>query len=508
MNIKEFLLPVALALLVVAVFNYFLPSREPARGAQEDVSGKMYEVKREPELAVPLNWKITLPDREKQQVQPVAVKTSYGELAFDPLTATLDRFVLTYAGKTTTILDEQLTQHTMFLLAGADAVSGYLFKGQRDTEQAVLVEFECVQPEVAITKIFAVYKQFPRIDLTISVRAVVNQITTSNKLRLFYVAPHVDSGKNGQFMAFVNERTGLKIYRNPDEVDLRTWHSLTIFGAADKCFVFAMIKDSNAFIHRAAFNRITEGKNDLVVQLESNEIAKSGTWTLSFYVGPKQLSLLSAVDNRLEEVLDYGFLSPISKAMLKILNFFYGYIKNYGLAIILFTLLLQLLLLPLSLRGQQSMEKNAELQRKIQYLKQKYHNDPERFRVEQAELIKTHGVGGLFGGCVLFLVQIPVFFALNRLLSSCFELRSERFLWIPDLEAHDPWYILPILMALTILLRSYDAKKPFNKQLPMYALALFLGAMMSGVSAGLVLFFLTAAVVNVAQNYLTKFIRK
>jgi YidC/Oxa1 family membrane protein insertase len=216
---------------------------------------------------------------------------------------------------------------------------------------------------------------------------------------------------------------------------------------------------------------------------------------------------MSAVDDRLEQVLDYGFWSSLSKIILKILNFLYGYVKNYGLAIILFTLLFQLLLMPLSISSQKSIEKQADLNRKIQYLKQKYRNDSERLQQEQAELLRTHGVGGLMGGCLLVLVQAPIFLALSRLLSNCFELYNERFLWIPDLASYDPFYILPLLFFIAMLARTYTQDKPIRQQLSMYALTLFFAAMMARLSAGLVLYIFTGVLVNVIQVYLMKFKR-
>ena len=182
--------------------------------------------------------------------------------------------------------------------------------------------------------------------------------------------------------------------------------------------------------------------------------------------------------------------------------------KSPHTAIILLTILIRLLLLPLTIKGQRGMDQvmknQAELQKKIQYLKQKYSDDPERFRQEQAELVRKHGMGGV-SGCLPVLLQFPIFIVLNRLLSSAIELYHASFLWIPNLSAPDPYYILPIIFGIGFLI-SMLAQKKQQKQPPfmMYGLALFLGATMTGFASGVVLFIISSMYLGVLENWLAR----
>jgi len=281
---------------------------------------------------------------------------------------------------------------------------------------------------------------------------------------------------------------------------------------SDKFFVHALIKDVDNFTYRAAFQTL-EGNDILFAQLESSEIKLPGVWHLQFYMGPKQLSVMSVADPRLEQLLDYGIFSPIIKIVLPVLDFFHKYFKSYGLAIILLTLLIRLLMLPFTLKGQLNMERmqksQSEMQKKLQYLKQKYKNDPERFRQEQAELYKKDGMGNMLG-CLPLLLQIPIFIVLNRLFTSSIEMYHTSFLWIPNLSAPDPYYVLPVLTGLGMLLNTLVSKKQkqgkgqIGGQFGMYAIALIFGTFMTGLASGVVIFIVTSIYLGVLEAWLVK----
>ena len=383
----------------------------------------------------------------------------------------------------------------------------YTLAEQTEDDKTVTLTYTYQLQDAQLAKIFVINKQVPQIDLIIKVTSTKEkEFDSLKKLRILYPSPSVVAVNASEITTLVNEAhkpQTIKLNHKLDEILHKTWEKPSVFGAAYKFFVHALVNDHDSLIYRGAFNAVNDEK-ELLVQLETNEITHAGQWKLSFYLGPKQLSFLRAVDPRLEQTLDYGFWSPLAKLMLWILEFLHVYLKNYGLAIIVFTLIFQLLLLPLGMSSQKKMEEQAEMSRKITYLKHKYRNDPERLKQEQAELIRTHGVGGMFGGCLLMLVQAPIFLALSRLLSSCFQLHQERFLWIPDLATYDPWFILPIISFVTILLRTHNPGKPFTQQLTTYGIALLLGAVTTKLPAGLVLFILGGTIVNLLQMYLLK----
>lgn len=506
MNIKDLLIPVSLSLLITLGAYLFLSRRATPVENQESTSGQVFEVKRDPEVVTPLNWQINFVENDDQQAQLTTIKTAYGELTFSSAGAVLDRLLYKHGNQLLTTIESKNPAHKTFLLAFSEKTPyKYTFAGQQEDNTNVTLRYDYQLADATITKTFVINKNVPQVDLIIEVRAPA-KIESIKKMRLFYLSPIAVAMNTGEIMAFFNkyrEPQTLTIYRKLEEIVHKIWSKPSIFGVADKFFVHAMVKDANELIYRGAFSAVNDDK-DLLVQLETNEITTAGQWRLSFYLGPKQLALMNAVDNRLEQVLDYGFWSPIAKVILHILNFLHGYLKNYGLAVILFTLLFQLLLMPLSISSQKSIEKQSEMSRKLNYLKQKYRNDPERLKQEQAELVRVHGVGGMMGGCMLLFVQAPIFFALSRLLSNCFELHNERFLWIPNLAVPDPWYILSALFFAAMIMRTYTKDKPITQQLTGYAMALIFAAVMIKLPAGLVLYILTGAVVNVMQMFVMR----
>lgn len=507
MNFKELLLPISLVMLITLGINlYFSRKTEKSDTSQEQTtSGQMHEVARDPEIVAPLNWHVEYRETDEQKAQNTTVLTQYGQLTFNAAGATLDHLVFTMNNKLLTVLDAKNLLQKTFLIAFTDKTPFlYTLSEQQEDNTSITLAYTYQLAEALFTKKFIINKQVPQIDLIVQVDATKE--FNLKKLRIFYPAPTVAAINATDITTFVNDKLhpqSLKIYHKLDDILHKAWDKPAIFGAADKFFIHAMVKDHNNLVYRGAFSVINEEK-DLLIQLETNEITQAGQWKLSFYVGPKQLSFLHAVDPRLEQTLDYGLWTPLVKILLWILDFLHKYVKNYGLAIVIFTLLFQLLLLPLSISGQKKMDQQTEFNRKMTYINHKYRSDPERLKQEQAELIRIHGVGGIFGGCLLFLVQIPFFLALSKLLQSCFQLHQERFLWIPDLSTYDPLFILPALSFIVIIMRTYTPSKPLRQQAVMFAFMLIIGSVTAKLPAGLVLFILSSTVVNLAQTYILK----
>jgi len=508
MNFKELLLPITFVLVITLSLNLYFEHRAKKSlvPPEQTTSGQMHEVAHDPEVVSPLDWQIEYAESDKQKEDNTTIATQYGQLTFNAAGATLDRLVFTMNNKVLTAFDAKTLLQKTFLVAFAGKTP-YLYTLAEQHEDAthITLAYTYQLTDALFTKKFVINKHVPQIDLILCVETE-KPLTSLKKLRIFYPSPTIMAINATEITAFVNDNLhpkSLNIYHKLDEILYKTWRKPTIFGAADQFFVYAMIADPQNLVYRGAFSAINEDR-ELLLQLETNEINKPGEWKLSFYLGPKELSFMHAVDPRLEQTLNYGFWTPLVKILLWILDFLHKYVKNYGLAIIIFTILFQLLLLPLSISGQKKMEEQKEFSRKLEYIKRKYHADPERLKQEQAELIRTHGIGGMFGGCLLLLVQLPFFFALSKLLHSCVQLHQERFLWIPDLATYDPFFILPILSFIVIAARAYTPSKPIRTQVAMFAGFLFLGAVTAKLPAGLVLFILTSTAANLAQTYILK----
>ena len=189
----------------------------------------------------------------------------------------------------------------------------------------------------------------------------------------------------------------------------------------------------------------------LVVPGFSLDSSASRTDQFRVYIGPKEYKVLKTIkppgtqgeDLQLADIIDLGFFWYIAWVMLWLLNFFYGIIKNYGVAIILLTLFVKVISYPLTRKGYKSMQAMQKLQPLLTEIREKHRDDPQKLNKATMQLYKEHGVNP-FGGCIPWIPQIPVFIALFALLGNAVELRGAPFcLWIDDLAAPDVLFTLP-----------------------------------------------------------------
>ena len=172
---------------------------------------------------------------------------------------------------------------------------------------------------------------------------------------------------------------------------------------------------------------------------------------LGGYIGPKEYKTLNAIHPELTDAIEFGWFTFLSKPFFKVLLWINDMVGNWGWAIILFTLLVKLILFPLSFKGMMSMNKLKDLAPKMKELKEKYKGDPAKMNMKMMEMYKKEGANPM-GGCLPMLLQIPVFFALYRVLLNADELQGAVWIsgWIDNLAAADPYYILPILMGVSM----------------------------------------------------------
>ncbi len=172
------------------------------------------------------------------------------------------------------------------------------------------------------------------------------------------------------------------------------------------------------------------------------------------YMGPKEYKTLASLDPRLTSVIEYGWFTFIAKPMFLLLQFLHDYIGNWGWTIVLTTILIKTVLFPLSHKGMTSMNKLKELGPKVKALQEKYKDDKQKASMHMMELYKKEGANPM-GGCLPMILQIPVFFAIYRVLLNAIELKGAPWmLWIDDLGEMDPYFVLPILMGVTMFLQQ------------------------------------------------------
>ena len=233
------------------------------------------------------------------------------------------------------------------------------------------------------------------------------------------------------------------------------------------------------------------------------EPGKTVTITVPFYAGPQEQDSLSKLAPGLGLTVDYGWLTVIAVPLFWVLSWLHRWVQNWGLAIILLTVLIKSLFYPLSAASYRSMAKMRVLAPKMQMIKEQYGNDRQRLHQAMMELYKTEKINPL-GGCLPIVVQIPVFIALYWVLLASVELRHAPFvLWISDLSAPDPYYVLPVVMGITMIIQSRLSPEPPD---PIQAKVMKIMPVAFSIfffffPAGLVLYWLINNILSIAQQW-------
>ncbi len=240
----------------------------------------------------------------------------------------------------------------------------------------------------------------------------------------------------------------------------------------------------------------------LRVPLEGGERRLS----LTVYAGPKDLDTLRGYGRGFETAINYGAMARpfafFARLLLYVMRFFERVTHNWGVAIILLTVLVKLLLYPLTAKSVASMNEMRKLQPEIEKLKQKYGSDREKLNQATMQLYQQHKVNPL-GGCLPMLLQLPIWFALYATLQTSVELYHEPFLWMRDLTRHDPYFILPIAMGVSSFLMQKLSPQPADNaqaKMMLYFMPAFFTFIMLFVPGGLTLYIFVNNVLSIAQQ--------
>ena len=254
------------------------------------------------------------------------------------------------------------------------------------------------------------------------------------------------------------------------------------------------------YAKRLAENEYTAG---VIVPIGVIQAGHTARVTVPLYAGPEEQSKLAAVAPGLDLTVDYGWLTVIGAPLFWLLSFYQSWTGNWGVAIILLTMSVKLAFFPLSAAGYRSMAKLRLVTPKLQRLREQHGNDRERMHQAMMDFYKTEKINPM-GGCLPILVQIPVFISLYWVLLASVELRYAPFaLWIEDLSSPDPFYILPVMMAVSMFIQtklSPPATDPIQQkvmQIMPFAFAVFFFFF----PAGLVLYSLVNNVLSIAQQW-------
>jgi len=397
-------------------------------------------------------------------------------------------------------LQERLSQG-LYAVSGKDVILSV-------AEPSADIGFAYTDPETGaqVSKRLTFHHSSYLVGLTLETTGVSSSITLSLGTNF-----GIHEWQQG-FVGFIGPATfisGKLAKDTPEKEDLRagqvTWVALQ-----DKYFLAAVIPADPGT--RIAVVR-KEGEKLVSVGLRTPATAGALLSKYRLFVGPKEYDTLAALKVELEETIDFGWfiygswsiVRAVAKPLFYAIRYLYAITHNYGVAIIMITVFIKLLLAPLAYKSYKSMKDMAAVQPEMMALQKKYADDRERLNKELMKFYKERKVNPV-GGCLPMFFQIPVFVALFNVLYMTIELRQAPFiLWVKDLSVQDPYYVLPILMGVTMFIQQKiqpTTMDPKQAQI-MLLLPVFLTFLFISFPAGLVLYWLTNNVLTIAQQVIT-----
>ncbi len=360
---------------------------------------------------------------------------------------------------------------------------------------------------LSIEKKLTFYNDAYKVDVAITTKGVDGY--TLSLGTDFGIADKVTKDANGR-VGLVSLVDGKMITDKLNSIKGETQYAGLIdwFGQEDKYFTATIISEGNGIVTCRKTAEPKEIGDLLTTDLTVKDKLESRTFTL--YAGPKSFTLLQAQGHGLEQMVDYGWFGILAKPMFWLLTKFYAITKNYGIAIILLTLVVRLIMFYPSLKSAKAMEEMRKIQPQLTAIREKYKKDPNRMNQEMMKLYKDHKVNPL-GGCLPMVLQLPFFVALYNVLSVSIELRQTPFIsfWIKDLSVYDPYYILPVCMGVSMIFTmrmTSTTPDPQQAKIMMFMNIAFI-FLFAWLPAGLLLYITLSNVLSIAQQlYVRKYL--
>ena len=352
----------------------------------------------------------------------------------------------------------------------------------------------------------------------------ISDVIKNNLNREISVSPYATIIRGvGDKMSSVVE-TGGVVYAN-SKLDYTNWNKLN-----KKSVAYSTVRGSAGFADQYWETIFSVDANDQTISLKKTgeiyfaqtnvapvKIAAKTEKEINTYVftGPRDSNVLNVVADKIpgiNKTMDYGWFWFFAQPMLWMINWLYALVGNYGVAIILMTLILRILIWPLMRKSFVSTMKMQKMQPELQRVQKLYANDKARLQMEMMKVYQANRTSPM-SGCLPMLIQIPIFFALYKALLISVPMRSAHFLWISDLAAMDPYFILPILMGATMWLQQYlqTAQTQNNgndalasTQRAMKWLPVIFTVLLAWMPAGLVLYWTVSNLFSILQMYIIK----
>ena len=287
----------------------------------------------------------------------------------------------------------------------------------------------------------------------------------------------------------------LTIIEDGDVEGRKTFTGIELVASFDQyttSMMYGFSKDTNVMIDR-------DNDNNPVAYFDALQTMK-----FHGFIGPKDFNVLHNIKPILTNVIEYGWFTFASQPMFLVLSWLHGIFGNWGWSIIGLTALIRLILYPLTYKGMMSMQKMKALAPKLKELKEKYKKDPQKLNAMTMDMYKKNGANPL-GGCLPMLLQIPVFYAIYRLLLNSVELQGAPWmLWVNDLSRMDPYYVLPLLMGASMFLQQRltptNFTDPMQEKVMKYLPVIFTFFFVTFPS-GLVLYWFVNNLFSIAQQF-------
>ncbi len=506
-------LAIVLSVLVIIASQYFLAKQEPPARQPRPPAEKKEEAAKQAAPSAPLVAE-TSPAEEKE----IRIDTDFYTAVFSSRGATVkywevkkykdkmnkDVILLATPGPMPAL---GIGANTNFDLARENfSTSGRDLKLDKNNKTGSIV-FEYAKDGVSIRRTYTFYNDSYKVDLTDDAAGIAEYwITLGSGFGIFdkeggytHVGPALLKG------------TSLEELKPGSLKEPKTFKDdLRWIAQEDKYFFSAIVPAGKVEMARA-----WTYENTPVIALKGS----TGENKFVIYAGPKDHDNLAKLNLGLEHIIDFGFFSIIARPLFWILKFFYSFLGNYGWAIVLLTIVVRIPFIPILNKGQKSMKKLQELQPKMNEIREKYKKDPQKMQAEMMELYKKYKVNPM-GGCLPMLLQIPVFFALYKVLLISIELRGAPFmLWITDLSApdtlfgHIPQWMpllagsavgpLPIVMGITMVIQQKmtpTAGDPRQAKMMMLMPIVFT-FMFLNFASGLVVYWLVNNILSIIQQF-------
>ncbi|MBF8250675.1 MAG: yidC [Deltaproteobacteria bacterium] len=528
---KRAVLAVVLSLLVLLGYQYIFAPKEPIvaekaasiSGTQEktaEPAGAKTPALEHPKAEGAMHP--SLPQGEGLAGKDIIVETDTIRAVLNTKSASVKSWTLKrYKDKANGIVSVELVppgKRQLELVStenGSQSPDNLIYVSDKESlNGAGSITFTAMRPDgTKVRKTFTFTENSYKAGLNVSYENTGSSVITERPaLSMSMISKVADRGELFHEMAFLSGKDLKRIHADKIKDEKAGSGEIEWAYLGDKYFITAVMPTSGGDAEVYS-KKVGEELFEASLVFRSLQIKPGETKVMEYglYFGPKEVGILKAAGSKLERAIDLGFFDLIAYPMLLSFKWMYEVIPNYGVVVILLTVLIKILFWPLSQKSYKSMKDMQKVAPLMEQIREKYKDDKERLNKEVMDLYKRHKVNPL-GGCLPMILQIPVFFALYAVVGGAVELRHAPFiLWITDLSAKDPYYVTPVIMGATMFIQQKmtpSATADPMQQKVMMLMPVIFTFMFLNFSSGLVLYWLINNVLSIGQqHYVNKYIK-